>query len=199
MPANAYLQAWTGSQRHFSLVKVSLPAQSWLGGAVIRGISLNGEGPSARARCSGRIPMASNPSHGLTIIRVRVEILVAARPGGVIIMTAESPNRVIILTLLTWLVTSPSAYAEGESTISGFLFSKLINIGSRSEGPVYFLQEFNGSEVKIVKHAAPWQDDSQLRMNIATKVTIKGQSAGDGFAYTSIMKCLTSTKGCEIP
>ena len=39
----------------------------------------------------------------------------------------------------------------------GFIFSKLHLIGSKSEGPNYFLQQFDYSELPLAKQAQLWR------------------------------------------
>jgi hypothetical protein len=91
-----------------------------------------------------------------------------------------------------------SRAAEDQLTINGFLFSKLGAIGTRSEGPAYFVQKFDGTEVGVEKHASLWQEDRKLRTHLATKVTVTGHMDGNHFSYSSIKKCASSVKGCEI-
>lgn len=68
----------------------------------------------------------------------------------------------------------------------GFLFSKLDAIGSRSEGPAYFLQQFNTTEIPVVKKAYRWQEDPVLQKHIATKVIIAGTLEGKKIEYEKI-------------
>lgn len=57
---------------------------------------------------------------------------------------------------------------------TGFLFSKLQLIYTRSEGPAYFLQLFDYTEIPINKNGMPWQEDEQLQALLGKKVTIEG-------------------------
>ena len=58
---------------------------------------------------------------------------------------------------------SPAFAADAApQKFDGFLFSKLQAIGTRSEGPAYFLQEFDKKEVPILKHTMLWQVDPAL-------------------------------------
>ena len=70
--------------------------------------------------------------------------------------------------------------------LDGFLFSKLANIGSRSEGPEYFLQEFDLKEIPIVKKAHLWEEDRVLQKHLATKVTIRGRLVDGHLHYEEI-------------
>jgi hypothetical protein len=89
-------------------------------------------------------------------------------------------------------------YAQSQQTVSGYLYSKLSGVGTRSEGPVYFLQKFDGSEIQIAKRTTIFQDDARLRAHIGTKITIVGTVTGNALSYTSVESCARSTKGCEI-
>lgn len=102
--------------------------------------------------------------------------------------------------LVIWFGISLSmpTSAETQQTIDGFLFSKLWAIASHSEEPIYFLQKFDHTEVKIAKHAPPWHDDANLHALLGTKVSITGDMKGGFFQYTSIKRCLPPVKGCEI-
>jgi len=77
-------------------------------------------------------------------------------------------------------------------TITGYLFSKLMNIGSKSEGPQYFLQQINfdkgefEKEVVVIKQVELWQEDSQLQVFLGKKVEIEGESTADGIVYKVI-------------
>ncbi len=68
----------------------------------------------------------------------------------------------------------------------GFLFSKLAHIGSKSEGPAYFLQKSDYTELPIKKHAQLWEVDPALQKLLATKVTVEGEMVGDTLIYTSV-------------
>ena len=81
---------------------------------------------------------------------------------------------------------SPANAADAaRQKFDGFLFSKLQAIGTRSEGPAYFLQKFDEKEVPILKHTMMWQADPALQKYLGTKVTIEGELAGDVLTYTS--------------
>ncbi len=58
----------------------------------------------------------------------------------------------------------------------GFLFVKLDAIGTKSEGPLYFLQLRDYQEISIVKKSPHlWEWDDELQKFLHTKVRIKGQ------------------------
>jgi hypothetical protein len=69
----------------------------------------------------------------------------------------------------------------------GYLFSKLHLIGSKSEGPTYFLQQFDYREYKVIKHAQLWEEDPELHKFLARKVTIEGSMSYSGLVYEKIM------------
>lgn len=73
---------------------------------------------------------------------------------------------------------------EKQKRFDGYLFSKLSAIGSKSEGPSYWLQQWDYKELAIVKHAKAWQDDPALRKLLGTKVTIIGEYDGGGIVYS---------------
>lgn len=69
---------------------------------------------------------------------------------------------------------------------SGYLFSKLQAIGSRSEGPEYFLQLPNYQELTVVKQVHLWEKDPALHPYLDSKVLIEGELQGDGIHYSAI-------------
>lgn len=70
----------------------------------------------------------------------------------------------------------------------GYLFSKLHLIGSKSEGPTYFLQQFDYKEYEVIKHAHLWKEDPELHKFLARKVTIEGAMSFNGIVYKNIME-----------
>lgn len=70
--------------------------------------------------------------------------------------------------------------------LEGFLFSKLGRIGSKSEGPDYYLQLFDSTEIPIVKKVHLWQEDPLLQKHLATKVILSGHFDGGFFHYEKI-------------
>ena len=68
----------------------------------------------------------------------------------------------------------------------GFIFSKLHLIGSKSEGPSYFLQQFDYSEVPLAKQVELWQEDPDLQNVLGTKVTIAGNIVDGKLQYDKI-------------
>lgn len=68
----------------------------------------------------------------------------------------------------------------------GYLFSKLQCIGTFSEGPLYILQQFDYSEVIIVKTTELWEEDPELHKFLGKKVTVEGMLYGEGIHYVKI-------------
>jgi hypothetical protein len=81
------------------------------------------------------------------------------------------------------------------SELSGFLYVRLGDYGSRSEGPEYFVQHSKDAaeDVPVKKHAELWLDDTKLKRYLATKVTLTGESSPGGFIYTKIGPLLTTS------
>jgi len=77
----------------------------------------------------------------------------------------------------------------------GYLFSKLHLIGSKSEGPSYFLQQWNYSEVPVIKDAMPWEEDPLLHKLLGKKVTIEGSFYQDGIHYQNVTNLQPPEKG----
>lgn len=68
----------------------------------------------------------------------------------------------------------------------GFLFAKLHLIGSKSEGPVYILQQWDNTEITVVKKVELWEEDPALHKFLANKVTIIGIMGPNGLVYDEI-------------
>ena len=69
---------------------------------------------------------------------------------------------------------------------NGFLFSKQYLLGSKSEGPVYYLQEINYNETGITKKANLWQEDKLLQLFLGKKVTIEGVIKDGKIQYSTV-------------
>lgn len=77
--------------------------------------------------------------------------------------------------------------------LSGFLFSKLARIGTRSEGPDYFLQQFDRSASPIVEKVIPihkevdlWKEDPVLQKYLGTEVAVHGHLEEGHLYYKEI-------------
>ena len=95
-------------------------------------------------------------------------------------------------------LTAQPAPANADETISGFLFMKLGNIGTRSEGPQYFLQKWDYAEIAIAKKALLFQSDPKLQPLVGHKVKLTGSMLGDAFDYSTAVAC-DGTMECELP
>ncbi len=84
----------------------------------------------------------------------------------------------------------PLVAAENEQykakTYDGYLFAKLDNIGTKSEGPAYYLQLWDDSEIHVIKHGILWQRDPELDKLLNTKVSITGDLENGELTYTEI-------------
>jgi hypothetical protein len=73
------------------------------------------------------------------------------------------------------------------ANFNGYLFSKLGAVGTKSEGPVYFLQHFDSkNDYSILKHATLFQKDEMLHPFLNTKVSIVGDLVNGMIEYRSI-------------
>ena len=72
------------------------------------------------------------------------------------------------------------------ATFHGYLFSKLTAIGSKSEGPQYYLQQPDYHELVVRKQVQLWQKDPRLHPHLDSKVVIEGNLTSTGIVYTSI-------------
>ncbi len=68
----------------------------------------------------------------------------------------------------------------------GFLFSKLHSIGRKSEGPAYFLQQFDYSEIAINKQVPLWEQDPYLQGHLGSKITIDGKLVSGFLDYEEV-------------
>lgn len=109
-------------------------------------------------------------------------------------------NPIRISALIAVLVAAGGAAgpAGAEDAIDGFLFAKLANIGTRSEGPAYFLQRWDYSEIPVAKKSMLFQSDPKLQPLVGHKVTITGSMLGSAIEYSSVKSC-EGTMACELP
>jgi hypothetical protein len=72
----------------------------------------------------------------------------------------------------------------------GYLFAKLFAIGSKSEGPEYFLQQWTdsqkNSDTQIKKKSNLWEEDPELHSLLGRKVSIEGKLNLEKIEYTKI-------------
>ena len=76
------------------------------------------------------------------------------------------------------------------SEFPGFLYSQLRRIGSKSEGPEYFLQDFLHGEDNMVfevgKEVDLWQEDPRLQPYLGQRVSLQGEFVDDKLSYKSV-------------
>ena len=78
------------------------------------------------------------------------------------------------------------------SNFEGYLFSKLDAIGSRSEGPLYYLQLADSTELLVANNVGPWQEDPGLHKYVGKKVTITGKKDSGGILHYEHIEPLKS-------
>lgn len=62
--------------------------------------------------------------------------------------------------------------------VSGLLYVKHQNVGTRSEGPAYFLQTAKGDLPLAMNERAPWQPDYELEFYTRDMVEVDGVMDG---------------------
>ncbi|MBN1574039.1 MAG: hypothetical protein JW984_12655 [Deltaproteobacteria bacterium] len=70
-----------------------------------------------------------------------------------------------------------SAAENGESEVAtyvGFLFSRIERVGTKSEGPEYYLRTDGGEEIHLFKNATLWREDPVLQGYVNKRVSISG-------------------------
>lgn len=67
--------------------------------------------------------------------------------------------------------------------LAGYLFAKLDAIGTRSEGPVYYLQQYDYKEHVVIKQVNLWEEDPVLHPLIAQKIVLLGTLTPEGIEY----------------
>jgi hypothetical protein len=87
---------------------------------------------------------------------------------------------------------------------SGYLFAKLATIGTRSEGPSYWLQTLTETEshqideaIAIRKNASAWEVDPVLHPFLNRKVAIIGQLTQDNIIYYKGIRAQTLAMGAQ--
>ncbi len=83
-----------------------------------------------------------------------------------------------------------SVSAKGElQTFTGYLFTKVENVGSKSEGPGYYLMLKDKTEMKIKKDAELWKEDPHLQKFVNTCIIIDGTMEEGMLNYEQILSC----------
>jgi hypothetical protein len=99
-------------------------------------------------------------------------------------LIARSLSVCLLLALFSGLVFGQSSVPQ---TFDGYLYAKLTAQGTRSEGPVYYLQLPSNRELTVVKQCEPWKNDTLLHKCLGMKVTIRGSRKADSISYVSIV------------
>jgi len=95
-----------------------------------------------------------------------------------------------IFVFLFAVLIALSVSANGETqTFTGNLFTKMENVGSKSEGPGYYLKLKDKTEMKIKKDAELWQEDPYLQRFVGTCIVIDGTMEGGMLNYEQILSC----------
>jgi hypothetical protein len=68
----------------------------------------------------------------------------------------------------------------------GMLSARTERVGTKSEGPEYYLRLKDGAEIHVVKNATLWEADPALQALIDRKVWIEGKLAGGQLYYTQV-------------
>lgn len=68
--------------------------------------------------------------------------------------------------------------------LTGYLFAKLSNIESKSEGPDYYLQQYDYKEYPVIKRVNLWENDPVLHPLLGQRVIITGIQQADGITYS---------------
>jgi|GEM_PF-5853860 len=80
--------------------------------------------------------------------------------------------------------------AEGGTEVvehyTGYLTSRMERVGTRSEGPEYYLETIDGRMIHVVKNANLWEEDPALQKYVGKKVWIGGSLANKELYYTEI-------------
>ena len=80
------------------------------------------------------------------------------------------------------------------TTFQGFLFSKLDLIGSKSEGPKYFLQQYDYRELEIIKNADAWKEDPDLQPHLGQKSVLVGSEEDGRLSYEYVIPYFQPTQ-----
>jgi hypothetical protein len=68
----------------------------------------------------------------------------------------------------------------------GTLLSRTERVGTRSEGPEYYLRTDDGSEIHVVKNALPWKKDKVLHKAVDREVWIPGALVDGELVYKEV-------------
>lgn len=74
----------------------------------------------------------------------------------------------------------------GLKVFEGYLFAKLARLGSKSEGPEYYLQMKDGKELLVLKKTELWEEDPALEEFLGERVEILGEWVEKGIEYKRV-------------
>jgi hypothetical protein len=69
---------------------------------------------------------------------------------------------------------------------SGYLFARLHLLGTKSEGPSYFLQQADDSDLPVIKKVQLWEDDPALHARLGSRVAMTGVLRLNGVEYCTV-------------
>jgi hypothetical protein len=70
--------------------------------------------------------------------------------------------------------------------VPGVLESRTERVGTRSEGPEYYLRTDDGREIHVIKNAVPGKDDKALRKEVGNEVWIPGALVDGELIYKEV-------------
>ncbi|GEM_PF-2616045 len=82
-----------------------------------------------------------------------------------------------------------SVAENGENEVEthvGFLFSRIERVGTKSEGPEYYLRADGGDEIHLHKNAILWKEDPVLQEHIDKRVSVSGDLIGNELFYKKV-------------
>jgi predicted HAD superfamily phosphohydrolase YqeG len=118
----------------------------------------------------------------------------AAKKQGMRVVLIQNQPNIEISKLIEKLTSAGLILME----IPGFLSSKLERIGKRSEGPAYYLQQFDYQEINIVKKAERGKKEPTLQQYLGRKITVTGRVEGKRLNYEKVGLYRPQPKRCKI-
>jgi hypothetical protein len=85
------------------------------------------------------------------------------------------------------------------STFKGLVYIKHVAVGSRSEGPGYFLQTKDRDYPLVLEKRPPWKPDRQLEPFCRKMVEIEGELLEEGGASQIQVSSIKETDDANIP
>jgi hypothetical protein len=75
----------------------------------------------------------------------------------------------------TQTAPKPRIHRTKHEMLKGYLYARLHALGSKSEGPLYYLQLRSGKEVLVLKKVRPWENDPVLHPWLGQQVCVFGK------------------------